>query len=107
MRLKVEKEKLKEKGKQNDKEYLEKNKNKMLAVKNKNSENEKEFNVNINRDVENKDIENNQKMEYLYSSKEAFSSAEYRAEKSSTSRTSTICCIKTNKFRNSLFLMQN
>ena len=69
MRLKIEKEKLKEKGKQNDKEYLEKNKNKMLAVKNKNSENEKEFNVNINRDVENKDIENNQKMEYLYSSK--------------------------------------
>ena len=41
IRLKIEKEKLKEKGKQNDKEYLEKNKNKMLAVKNKNSENEK------------------------------------------------------------------
>ena len=67
MKLKEEKEKLKEKEKQNDKEYLEKKKNKMLAVKNRNIEIEKDF--NMTRDLDNKENENNQKMNYIYTSK--------------------------------------
>ena len=41
----------------------------MLSVKNKNYENEKDFNKNINKELENKENENNQKMKYIYSSK--------------------------------------
>ena len=68
MRLKLEKEKLREKEKQFDKEYLERKKNKMLSVKKRNNDTERDLGGFKTTTVENIDNENNQKMNYLYTS---------------------------------------